>query len=783
MAKLILRTPDGAETELSLADKDSVTIGRSPECDMPIDDGQASRRHASVVRTSEGFEVSDLGSTNGTLLNGAQVKKRRMVNGDVITIGATHITYDDPSATPAAGADENACALVYAKGPRKGQKIDLTVQRTTIGRKESNTVALKDTVASSYHCEVVRDLNGYTIRDLGSTNGTLVNNEMVTEAQLVHGARIRIGNTRFVFQDPAMSEIDLELAGVDDDEAEWGMMREIDLASVRKRNPASIAYTLIFVGILGAIGWMATQKKQGKRGGETNVVAGNLHLPYDFARKSSVLDWQAIEDGSVSVRWDKAGKGSMALTAEGAEGGEALYVEEIDARDRFFKLKGKLSASGTTARLGLRFTGAGIEKWVFGGSAGGSMQTFDVDCSAPKWATDVEVGIRLEGAGRARADEISLVPSGRAHIDAVTQGSFEIQVVDGRELEVSYSGAPTLANGRLVAFDAAGGALDGASLTVSAKADGADHVQVTVAGGGQATAIGVEFTEVHGFLSQGGWRVFTPGQAIDFHAAFPGTGRLHLKGIRKLLVGDKGRAFSVTSAGADGRIASIATVDAAGNRWAILGAPGADGFSFRIRTNLRGEAALAQRAFSAALQSYSEKRWGEFIERAQSALAEFPFASASSKERIATRMGEVTADRARLVREARTQLADFDEFRDMESLDRVEAVLAQLTGRHQVQSGVGPAGKSYAALATGQEQRRTKARRAQEEKLAEPIWELAQVNLEAEETYAATVLLSYIVINLSAAPQAADARKMLGEIEKSHPQILKVLRDVGIGGQ
>ena len=781
MAKLILRTPDGTESEISLDDKDSVTIGRSPECDMPIDDGQASRRHASVVRVSDGFEVSDLGSTNGTLLNGAQVKKRRMVHGDVITIGGTHITYDDPSATPAAGADENACALVYAKGPQKGQKIELTVQRTTIGRKESNTVALKDTVASSYHCEVVRDLNGYTIRDLGSTNGTLVNNEMVTEAQLVHGARIRIGNTRFVFQDPAMSEIDLELAGVDDDEAEWGMMREIDLASVRKRNPASIIYALVFVGILGAMGWMATQKRANNKGKGGIVVAGNLHLPYDFERKSSVLDWQSLVPGAVDVSWNSAGKGSLALRASGAEGGAAVYVEEIDARNRFFKLKGKLSASGTTARIGLRFTGAGIEKWVLSGPAGGSMQEFSVDCSAPRWANEVEVGIMLDGEGSARADAISLVPSGRAHIDAQEQGSFQIQVVDGRELEVSYQGAPTLANGRLVAYDAGGGELDGSSLAVTANAEDGDHVQITIMGGGDAALVGVEFTEVNGFLSQGGWRAFTPGQTPDFHASFPGRGQLRLKGVRKLLVGDRGRAFSVTAAGNDGRIASTATVSTPRNRWAILGAPGGEGFSFRIRTNLRGEATLAQRAFSTALQSYSDQRWGDFIETAQSALAELPFASASSKERIAKRMGEVTADRAGLVREARSQIADFDEFRDMESLDRVRAVLIQLAGRHQIKSGEGPAGKTYSELVVAEAQRSTKARSAQEEKLAQPILELAEVNLEAEETYAATVLFSYIVTNLPAAPQATDARAALKKIEQEHPQILKVLRGVGIG--
>ncbi|MHC4955328.1 MAG: FHA domain-containing protein [Planctomycetota bacterium] len=787
MAKLILRIPDGAETEISLDDRESVVIGRSPECDMPITDGQASRRHASVMRLTDGFEVSDLGSTNGTLLNDAQVKKKRLAHGDVIKIGATEIVYDDPDAMPAVGADEGSCSLVYAKGPRKGQKIDLSAQRTTIGRKESNTVALKDTVASSYHCEVVRDLNGYTIRDLGSTNGTLVNNEMVTESQLVHGARIRIGNTRFVFQDPAMSEIDLELAGVDDDEAEWGMMRDLDLASVRKRNPAAILYSVIFIGILGAMGYLVTRPPTKAKVGDVGP-ADNLHVPYNFARQSSSLDWDSTAPGSVDVSWSKSGKGSLSLRATGEEGGDAVYVEEIDARSRYFKLTGKVSASGAPARLGLRFTGAGLKQWVTSDPVEGGMKEYTVECSAPPWAHEVEVGVRIGGAGNVQIDDVVLVKRGPARVQDVEQGSFRLQVLDQRKLELSYASAPTLATGRLLAVDAAGNEMATGDLSVEAKADGEDDVLVTVSTGSQAALVGVEFAEVHGFLTQGGWRAFTPDQQPDFHASFPSKGVVKFDGVRKLLVGDRGRAFSVTPIDNNGRMTTIATVDAGGNRWAILGAQksgdgGDKGFTFRIRSNLHGEAALAQAAFSAALQLWSDDRWGEFLEAGQSALAEFPFASASSKERLAKRMGEVAANRAQLVREARIQMADFDEFRDMESLNRVKTMLAQLADRHQIKADESPAGKTYAELAKGEAERRLTAGRAQESKIAEPIFELAQVNLESDEVYAATVLLSYIVNNLPASEQAAQAKSALDKIAKDRPQIVKVLRDVGIGGR
>jgi len=734
MAKLILRVPGDAETEISLDDKDSVTIGRSPECDLPITDGQASRRHASVAKADGGgYEVADLGSTNGTLLNDVQVKKRLLNHGDVIRIGATEIAYDDPDAAPAAGGESGVCTLVYAKGPRKGQKIDLSAQRTTLGRKDSNTVVLQDTVASSYHCEVVRDLNGYTLRDLGSTNGTLVNNEMVTETQLVHGARIRIGNTRFVFQDPAMSEIDLELAGVDDDEAEWGMMRDLDLASVRKRNPATLVYGVLFLGMCGALWWLTTNPPSTGRRASPDGPDGNRILPYGFPRASS-----------------------------------ALYREEFTARRQRFRVSGKVSGSG---RLGLVFRGGELEQWVL--APPGSSQ--ELEASAPPWANRAQVGVRVPPGETARIDDVALVPQGPARVERLEHGNFWISTVDGRQLELSYAGAPTLARGLPFAEDAAGSRVDAGGLSVEVAAEDDSHVDVTIRGA-DAARLGVEFTEVGDFLTQGGWRAFTPGREPEFHPAFPREGTLRIDGVRKLLVGDRGRAFSC--APVDGSLVTVATVDEDGNRWAVIG-PVADGaFSFRIKTNLRGESVAAEAAVTKALQLHANDRWGEFLDAAQGALAEFPFMSLSSKTRLVERMSAVTAERTRLQREARRAIEGYDEFKDMESLDRVREVLEALAGRHQVKSAEGPVGEVYAELATTEAKRRNEARKTQHTKKAEAYIALGELAMLEEEPYSAAVYFSYIVDELPAAEQAADARERLAAIEEAHPEIKRVFGKV-----
>jgi hypothetical protein len=73
--------------------RDSVTIGRLPDCDVVIDDKGASRRHAQLKRKGGTYTLTDLGSTNGTKLNGETVQSRELHDGDKITIGTTLIEF------------------------------------------------------------------------------------------------------------------------------------------------------------------------------------------------------------------------------------------------------------------------------------------------------------------------------------------------------------------------------------------------------------------------------------------------------------------------------------------------------------------------------------------------------------------------------------------------------------------------------------------------------------------------------------------------------------------
>jgi hypothetical protein len=73
--------------------EEPIAIGRLPDCDIVLTDPNVSRRHAEVRRRGNDFVVVDLGSTNGTKVNGAGVKERRLADGDEISVGNTSLRF------------------------------------------------------------------------------------------------------------------------------------------------------------------------------------------------------------------------------------------------------------------------------------------------------------------------------------------------------------------------------------------------------------------------------------------------------------------------------------------------------------------------------------------------------------------------------------------------------------------------------------------------------------------------------------------------------------------
>ena len=80
--------------EFPLRMEREIVIGRSSECDIVLGDPNVSRRHAEIRRLGRGYSLVDLGSTNGTEVNGQRVTETSLMNGDVIGVGTTQITFE-----------------------------------------------------------------------------------------------------------------------------------------------------------------------------------------------------------------------------------------------------------------------------------------------------------------------------------------------------------------------------------------------------------------------------------------------------------------------------------------------------------------------------------------------------------------------------------------------------------------------------------------------------------------------------------------------------------------
>jgi pSer/pThr/pTyr-binding forkhead associated (FHA) protein/ribosomal protein L40E len=90
---LVVRSGGGRAGETFLLDKERTTIGRSPDCDIFLDDVTVSRTHAVLLQKDEGFFIEDQGSLNGTVLNRRRIESGRLENGDELQIGKYKLSF------------------------------------------------------------------------------------------------------------------------------------------------------------------------------------------------------------------------------------------------------------------------------------------------------------------------------------------------------------------------------------------------------------------------------------------------------------------------------------------------------------------------------------------------------------------------------------------------------------------------------------------------------------------------------------------------------------------
>ena len=230
-------------------DRDVVTIGKRSDCDLVLVDDTVSRLHARILRNTEpdaetddreagDWRLEDLGSTNGTFLNGVRVKRARLSAGDVFLVGTVPIAFaprrEEPEPEPEPWPEPRF-------GPLLGRSVAMRRMFGLLARiaPTSATVLLegetgtgKGLVARAIHEASRRSDGPYVVVDCGAVQRTLVESELFGHQRgaFSHAFSHRPGaferahrGTAFIDE---LSELDLDL--------QPKLLRVVDAREVRR---------------------------------------------------------------------------------------------------------------------------------------------------------------------------------------------------------------------------------------------------------------------------------------------------------------------------------------------------------------------------------------------------------------------------------------------------------------------------------------------------------------------------------------------------------------------
>ena len=192
--------PDVAEDAWPLHEP-VITIGRSSECHVRLDDPGVSRKHAEIMLGPSGNQIRDLGSANGTWVRGERLPPWvawSLQPEDVVVLGAMALRVTGPQPLPAAlpdsqvrlAAPDQPGLAIVVNG--KVQKCVLDKPIMSLGRAGDNDIVVPASVVSGHHARLARSGSHYHLEDLGGLNGLQVAGRRVTGIQLEDGTVVSV---------------------------------------------------------------------------------------------------------------------------------------------------------------------------------------------------------------------------------------------------------------------------------------------------------------------------------------------------------------------------------------------------------------------------------------------------------------------------------------------------------------------------------------------------------------------------------------------------------------
>jgi len=538
-------------------------------------------------------------------------------------------------------------SLRFQNGEREGDRVAISAPRFTLGRRPGNSLQLDDASVSGQHAEILVDEQGLLLRDLGSTNGTRVGGQKVTEARPAHGDRIVFGSVETILEDAELGgDVAAPAAAASASAAGEGVER-ISLEQVARSGKGSkVALIGVVVLVLAGGGAAAFLSfgGGGKRAGKqapVAVVEGNLLGGASFEDDDLDTSWSADESAPTLFNpWGgAAASGEDGARAALAAGEWAVLQSELAgvSAGRAIELGGWLRARGDAAgRIGIAFlTPDGPEgepgrrttawgPWIRDVS---QHQEVRFTANVPPGATRARALIeaRATAAASATANEDDADASGTVDVDDISlvdRGAAGDPAAKIGEYALRLGGEPpttihlTKVSKSLVAGLRAEGAdrLRDHPFTVSAgggafqvSADGASSLTLRVEP--EQAAAGIATIGQTGFAEQG----------PDFEAE--GVTSVLLGGGYDLVALEFDRPVKVTGRGVGG--ADQLRIEHSG--------------SFRLRVDFNDQRALAGDLAFAANKAEQDEQLGECLAKWNELLQSAPYEADLVQEARATR--------------------------------------------------------------------------------------------------------------------------------------------------
>jgi pSer/pThr/pTyr-binding forkhead associated (FHA) protein/outer membrane protein assembly factor BamB len=340
------RTGALAGKAIPLAGK--VTIGRDPGNDIVIDDQMVSSRHARIEIKGDKPYLTDLGSSNGTFVNGGRITEKALEAGDEIAFDQVAFQVEGPAAgggktalrpavksggtrvRPAAGQAGTrmvaaaGAVLKVTGGAVSRKQFELSGKHLSIGRIEGNDIILEDDTVSSSHGVLTWEDGAWHIEDKGSANGTFVNGKKITSHSLKQGDTLQLGEVHLRFEDAGKPAGGTKMMPA----AKDGRTPKTAVMPAAKKGIPGWVYGLIGFVVMAAILFFVLFFTGKPEQIQAQLQAGKLWARHTENRQAAATPVLSDINGDDYLDVVVADAGGFVTAFDGAEG-KSIFAAEI----------------------------------------------------------------------------------------------------------------------------------------------------------------------------------------------------------------------------------------------------------------------------------------------------------------------------------------------------------------------------------------------------------------------------------------------------------------------